>query len=131
MTWRCRWPRRTVCRPYADDGASDGTDRALRLKTRDGEEFPIEAILRSVPWRDGKALMLVVRRSGEDDTPAALHAVGDEQTQPDVSELKARIAEMRTIIDTAPTASCLSPATAPSARSAVRPKRCSASTATR
>ena len=87
--------------PYADDGASDGTDRALRLKTRDGQEFPIEAILRSVPWRDGKALMLVVRRSGDDDTSAALHAVGDEQTQPDIPELKARIAEMRTIIDTA------------------------------
>ncbi|WP_256754307.1 PAS domain S-box protein [Mesorhizobium sp. Mes31] len=87
--------------PYADDGSSDGADRALRLKTRGGEEFPIEAILRSVPWRDGKALMLVVRRSGEDDAPAAPHAVGDEQTQPDVSELKARIAEMRTIIDTA------------------------------
>ncbi|MER9748583.1 PAS domain S-box protein [Mesorhizobium sp. M0140] len=87
--------------PYADDGVSDGTDRALRLKTRDGQEFPIEAILRSVPWRDGKALMLVVRRSGEDDAPASLHVVGDEQTQPDISELKARIAEMRTIIDTA------------------------------
>lgn len=87
--------------PYADDGASDGSDRSLRLKTRDGQEFPIDAILRSVPWRDGKALMLVVRRSGEDDTPAALHAVGEEPTQPDISELKARIAEMRTIIDTA------------------------------
>jgi PAS domain S-box-containing protein len=85
--------------PYADDGASDGADRALRLKTRGGLEFPIEAILRSVPWRDGKALMLVVRRSGEDDAP--VHAIGDEQTQPDISELKARIAEMRTIIDTA------------------------------
>ncbi|PZV35810.1 PAS domain S-box protein [Mesorhizobium kowhaii] len=87
--------------PYADDGTSDGTDRALRLKTRDRQEFPIEAILRSVPWRDGKALMLVVRRSGEDDAPATLHVVGDEQTQPDIPELKARIAEMRTIIDTA------------------------------
>ncbi|WP_202356083.1 PAS domain S-box protein [Mesorhizobium sp. 113-3-3] len=87
--------------PYADDGAADGSDRALRLKTRDGQEFPIDAILRSVPWRDGKALMLVVRRSGEDDAPAALHVVGEEPTQPDISELKARIAEMRTIIDTA------------------------------
>ncbi|QKD05501.1 PAS domain S-box protein [Mesorhizobium loti] len=87
--------------PYADDSASDGSDRALRLKTRDGQEFPIDAILRSVPWRDGKALMLVVRRSGEDDAPVALHAVGEEPTQPDISELKARIAEMRTIIDTA------------------------------
>ncbi|MER9326732.1 PAS domain S-box protein [Mesorhizobium sp. M0488] len=87
--------------PYADDGASDGGDRPLRLKTQGGQEFPIEAILRSVPWRDGKALMLVVRRSGEEDVPAALHAIGEEQTQPDIPELKARIAEMRTIIDTA------------------------------
>ncbi|KRB31163.1 MULTISPECIES: PAS domain S-box protein [Mesorhizobium] len=87
--------------PYGDDGASDGSDRTLRLKTRDGQEFPIDAILRSVPWRDGKALMLVVRRSGEDDAPVALHVVGEEPTQPDISELKARIAEMRTIIDTA------------------------------
>ncbi|WP_214474222.1 PAS domain S-box protein [Mesorhizobium sp. dw_380] len=87
--------------PYADDGASDSSDHALRLKTRDGQEFPIDAILRSVPWRDGKALMLVVRRSGEDEAPAALHVIGEEPTQPDISELKARIAEMRTIIDTA------------------------------
>ncbi|TGU99632.1 PAS domain S-box protein [Mesorhizobium sp. M00.F.Ca.ET.151.01.1.1] len=87
--------------PYADDGAFDGSDRALRLKTRDGQEFPIDAILRSVPWRDGRALMLVVRRSGEDDAPAAAHAIGEGPTQPDISELKARIAEMRTIIDTA------------------------------
>ncbi|MER8435112.1 PAS domain S-box protein [Mesorhizobium sp. M1312] len=85
--------------PY-DDSASDGTDHALRLKTHDGQEFPIEAILRSVPWRGGKALMLVVRRSG-DEAAAILHGAADDQTQPDTSELKARIAEMRTIIDTA------------------------------
>ncbi|OWK21946.1 hypothetical protein AJ88_13295 [Mesorhizobium amorphae CCBAU 01583] len=88
--------------PYSDDGAADESDRALRLKARDGQEFPIDAILRSVPWRGGKALMLVVRRSGEDEAPAAaLHGLSDEPTQPDVSELKSRIAEMRTIIDTA------------------------------
>lgn len=87
--------------PYTDESASDGADRALRLKTRDGQEFPIEAILRSVPWRDGKALMLVVRRTGDDEAPAALHSAPNEQTQPDISELKSRIAEMRTIIDTA------------------------------
>lgn len=86
--------------PY-DDSASDGTDHALRLKTHDGQEFPIEAILRSVPWRGGKALMLVVRRSGDDEAAAILHSTADDQTQPDTSELKARIAEMRTIIDTA------------------------------
>ncbi|TJV03118.1 MAG: hypothetical protein E5Y18_27525, partial [Mesorhizobium sp.] len=77
--------------PY-DGSASDGTDHALRLKTRDGQEFPIEAILRSVPWRGGKALMLVVGRSGDDEAAGA----ADDQTQPDTFELKARIAEMRT-----------------------------------
>ncbi len=84
--------------PYSE--ATDESDHTLRLKTREGQEFPIEAILRSVPWRAGKALMLVVRRTG-DDAPMALHAAAEEQTQPDVSELKSRIAEMRTIIDTA------------------------------
>ncbi len=75
--------------PYADDGAADESDRALRLRARDGQEFPIDAILRSVPWRGGKALMLVVRRSGEDEAPpAVLHGLSDEPTQPDVSELK-------------------------------------------
>jgi PAS domain S-box-containing protein len=85
--------------PY-DDNAPDGTDHALRLKTHDDQEFPIEAILRSVPWRGGKALMLVVRRSGDEAT-AVPQGIADDQTQPDISELKARIAEMRTIIDTA------------------------------
>jgi PAS domain S-box-containing protein len=85
--------------PYSE--AADESDHALRLKTREGQEFPIEAILRSVPWRAGKALMLVVRRTGDDEAPAALHVAAEEPTQPDVSELKSRIAEMRTIIDTA------------------------------
>ena len=90
--------------PYADDRASDGTNRHLRLRTGDGREFPVEANLRSVPWRDGKALMLVLRRAGESDdrSVAAAPAVPASQpAQPDVSELKARVAEMRTIIDTA------------------------------
>lgn len=85
--------------PYSE--AVDESDHALRLKTREGQEFPIEAILRSVPWRAGKALMLVVRRTGEDEAPVAAHVATEEQTQPDVPELKSRIAEMRTIIDTA------------------------------
>ncbi|RVD46793.1 hypothetical protein EN783_36500, partial [Mesorhizobium sp. M2D.F.Ca.ET.140.01.1.1] len=54
---------------YADDGEADESDRSLKLKTRQGQEFPIDALLRSVPWRGGKALMLVVRRSGEDEAP--------------------------------------------------------------
>ncbi|AZO22403.1 PAS domain S-box protein [Mesorhizobium sp. M1E.F.Ca.ET.045.02.1.1] len=88
---------------YANDGEADESDRSLKLTTRQGQEFPIDALLRSVPWRGGKALMLVVRRTGEDESPAtSFSAANDEPSQqPDVSELKSRIAEMRTIIDTA------------------------------
>lgn len=74
-------------------GDEPGSDHDLKLKTRDGEEFPIEAVLRSVPWQDGKALMLVVRRiSADDDVEGAVEQV---------AELEERLAEMRTIIDTA------------------------------
>ncbi|PWK65303.1 PAS domain S-box protein [Aminobacter sp. AP02] len=74
-------------------GDEPGSDHDLRLKTRAGEEFPIEAVLRSVPWQDGKALMLVVRRISADDD------VEDASEQ--IAELEERLAEMRTIIDTA------------------------------
>ncbi|MDX8452421.1 PAS domain S-box protein [Mesorhizobium sp. VK9D] len=87
--------------PYAEDSAADESDRSLKLKTRQGQEFPIDALLRSVPWHGGKALMLVVRRSGEDDAAHFTAANDEPALQPDVPELKSRIAEMRTIIDTA------------------------------
>ena len=93
--------------PYAEDSASDGTERQLRLRTSEGQEFPVEANLRSVPWRDGKALMLVLHRSqGGESRPAAPQVVQPavvvtQPVQPDIAELKARISEMRTIIDTA------------------------------
>ncbi|MBZ9846190.1 PAS domain S-box protein [Mesorhizobium sp. CA5] len=87
--------------PYAEDAATDESDHSLKLKTRQGQEFPIDALLRSVPWRGGKALMLVVRRSGEDDAAHFTAANDEPALQPDVPELKSRIAEMRTIIDTA------------------------------
>ena len=105
--------------PYTQENAPDGNaDRMLRLKTREGHEFPIEAILRSVPWGDGKALVLLVRRTGDAEPQQAPEPVADEQkdsggqttttprepvqpAQPDIADLKARIAEMRTIIDTA------------------------------
>ena len=72
-------------------------DRSLRLKAADGSVFPIEALLRSVPWNGGRALMLVVRRTGdlEEDPHASPFA------QPEIESLRARIAEMRAIIDTA------------------------------
>jgi PAS domain S-box-containing protein len=82
--------------PYG--GEHDEADRSLRLSTRDGAEFPIDALLRSVPWNGGKALMLVVRRAGDDEEPPAdTPPVRSAEEQ----ELRARLAEMRTIIDTA------------------------------
>ncbi|MFC3206193.1 PAS domain S-box protein [Aquamicrobium soli] len=95
--------------PLSQDHAPEnGADRMLRLKTQDGREFPIDALLRSVPWGSGKALVLLVQRSGDEEPEAAAvpapPAAASEPiplAQPDIAELKARIAEMRTIIDTA------------------------------
>jgi PAS domain S-box-containing protein len=90
--------------------------RTISLRTRAGEQFPIEALLRAVPWDGGRALMLIVRRTGDDERPveavaaapprpALVVPVRPEPAQaeaaPDTSDLKARLAEMRTIIDTA------------------------------
>ncbi len=94
--------------PDAERGAGpsgrDEVRHALFLRKNDGSEFPVEAILRSVPWQDGTALLLVLRRTGEDlDRPQAEAPlpVASAATQADIAELKARISEMRTIIDTA------------------------------
>ncbi|MBU2148498.1 MAG: PAS domain S-box protein [Alphaproteobacteria bacterium] len=78
---------------YEDEDAPEKVDRQLRLKTRDGEEIPVEAFLQSVPWNGGKALLLVLSRSKEGGFAAG--------QSPLIAELEARVAEMRTIIDTA------------------------------
>ncbi|MEP9385942.1 PAS domain S-box protein [Mesorhizobium sp. KR9-304] len=78
----------------AEHGPRARTDRQMRLKTRDGAEFPVEAFLQSVPWNGGKALLLVLSRVKEG-------APGSAGQSPLIAELEARVAEMRTIIDTA------------------------------
>lgn len=75
---------------YDGDGEKD--EHQLHLRTRDGDVFPIEALLRSVPWGVGKALMLVVRRIGEDKP---------NEDGPALAKARIRISEMRAIIDTA------------------------------
>lgn len=67
------------------------TRHELRMRNKAGEEFPAEALLRTAPWAGGKALMLVVRQTGE----AVLAGT------PTSEDLRQRLAEMRTIIDTA------------------------------
>ena len=86
--------------PYASDSTADHADHKLRLRKANGEETPVDVVLRSVPWGEGKALMLVLNGSGETGQPITAATLG-EAAQPDTAELKARVAEMRTIIDTA------------------------------
>ncbi|MCX7303000.1 MAG: PAS domain-containing sensor histidine kinase [Hyphomicrobiales bacterium] len=83
--------------PYQDDPGHEAhpkTDRYMRLQTRNGEDVPVEAFLQSVPWNGGKALVLVLSR-------VKAGALSSSGQSPLIAELEARVAEMRTIIDTA------------------------------
>ncbi|MBN9036061.1 MAG: PAS domain S-box protein [Rhizobiales bacterium] len=79
--------------PYASD---DAAQRKLRLRRRDGAEFPVDAFLQSVGWDGGKALLLALRRAEE---PAAVAPAA--APLPEAGDVDARLEELRTIIDTA------------------------------
>lgn len=81
--------------PYKADGIATPSDHHLRLKRQSGEEMPVDALLQSVPWNGGKALMLAVKPLPAQAAPAK--AARDET----VKELEARLEELRTILDTA------------------------------
>ncbi len=83
--------------PYRDEAENERADRKLRLRRGDGLELPVEALLQSVPWNGGKALLLALRKVGRMPVSAATSEVTSEER----TELKSRIAELRTIIDTA------------------------------
>jgi PAS domain S-box-containing protein len=85
--------------PYpAEDDDEPEAGRKLRLRTCEGLEYPVEAFLQSVPWGEGKALLLSLRRSLRQPVsyPAAVVPMVSA-----AAELEARIAEMRAIVDTA------------------------------
>ncbi len=71
--------------PYGDGG-----ERKPMLRTKAGGELPVSAFLQSVAWQGGKALLLSLK---PDETRAAQMEAGAER--------EARLAELRTIIDTA------------------------------
>ena len=82
--------------PY---GPEETAERKLRLRTRDGEEFPVDAFLQSVAWNGGKALLLALKRTeGAEVVPLPQAPAPAAETEAD---LEARLAELRTIIDTA------------------------------
>ncbi|MCO5160362.1 MAG: PAS domain S-box protein [Mesorhizobium sp.] len=81
---------------FADESESPGRDpddHRRRLRTRGGEEFPVDALLQSVPWNGGKALLLALRTSPVATVPPA--------TAEELTELESRVNEMSTILDTA------------------------------
>ncbi|MCT7374015.1 PAS domain S-box protein [Chelativorans salis] len=73
------------------DGAEEAPSRALRLTTAQGTDVPVEAHLQSMPWENGKALMLALRPARE----------GVASRAEDADEVEARLMEMRAIVDTA------------------------------
>ncbi|MDW6025139.1 histidine kinase dimerization/phospho-acceptor domain-containing protein [Mesorhizobium sp. BAC0120] len=83
--------------PAEDDGDEPG--RKLRLRTSQGLEHPVEAFLQSVPWGQGKALLLSLRRSWRQ--PVTYPAMQATAMPDGDADLEARIAEMRAIMDTA------------------------------
>ncbi|MBX3572548.1 MAG: PAS domain S-box protein [Mesorhizobium sp.] len=81
---------------FADESESPGRDpddHRRRLRTRGGEEFPVDALLQSVPWKGGKALLLALKTAPSTAIPAA--------TVEELTELESRVNEMSTILDTA------------------------------
>ena len=85
--------------PYQGEDASSAGGSRMRLLSQDGDEFPVEAHLQSVPWNGGKALLLALRKSALD--PAAAVSDAPRMPGPAIAELQARVDEMRAIIDTA------------------------------
>jgi PAS domain S-box-containing protein len=76
--------------------AGAGHPRALLLRRRDGDIVAIDAHLQSIGWEGGAALLLALRRVTPVDDASA-PAPDPAETQ----ELERRLAELRTIIDTA------------------------------
>ncbi|WP_312796877.1 PAS domain-containing protein, partial [Tianweitania sp.] len=70
-------------------GAADGEDgcRCQVLRTKDGDEIPVQAHLQSVPWGGGKSLMLTLRRAEIVATPAPEEAPAEPERPSNVTHL--------------------------------------------
>ncbi|MBL0935488.1 MAG: PAS domain S-box protein [Rhizobiaceae bacterium] len=77
------------------EDCDDGEDGILSLKRADGAEVPVRAHLHSIPWHGGKALMLTLLPQPQAEPVPAADEFDDGE------ELRARLAEFQTIIDTA------------------------------
>ncbi len=79
------------------EDCDDGEDGILSLKRADGSELPVRAHLHSIPWHGAKALMLTLLPQPQAE-PVQAPAADDLD---DGEELRARLAEFQTIVDTA------------------------------
>jgi PAS domain S-box-containing protein len=76
-----------------DEAERETDDHRRRLRSRNGEEFRVDALLQSVPWNGGKALLLALKPA-----PIVAQPMASEE---ELDELESRVAEMSTILDTA------------------------------
>jgi len=84
--------------------AEDEAGRKLCLRNASGEMAPVEALLQSVPWKGGKALMLALQpspRRPEPEVPGEIRQLPAAQAAPAMADPDARLEELRAIIDTA------------------------------
>jgi PAS domain S-box-containing protein len=113
-----------IAGPYPADDDSPAQRRAVRIVTRSGDEQPVEAHLQTIPWAQGRALLLSLRpapvtvETHEPPAPAlapapiiALHAEREPPVEPTVGTApvdhesdpaaRKRIGELEAILDTA------------------------------
>jgi PAS domain S-box-containing protein len=88
---------------FADLPAEDGTqaERIIAIRDSDGRTIPAQAQLQSVPWQDGKALLIVLRSADQDVESSARVDRAAERAEAALEDMLARVAEMQTIVDTA------------------------------
>lgn len=113
-----------IAGPYPADDNAPAQRRAVRIVTRSGDEQAVEAHLQTIPWAQGRALLLSLRpapvtieaheSSASALAPAPIAALQDEREQPaepaadtapvdhepDLAAQK-RIGELEAILDTA------------------------------
>ncbi|WP_157020305.1 histidine kinase dimerization/phospho-acceptor domain-containing protein [Mesorhizobium xinjiangense] len=85
--------------PYSTEDAPGAPQEGLMLRSRAGAEFPVSAHLQSIPWEDGKALLLALVQ--QDAGPQGEASAPPAAAQPAEETLRAEVEEMRTILDTA------------------------------
>jgi PAS domain S-box-containing protein len=80
----------------------DDTGTGMHLMRADGTDVSVNAHLQSVPWGDGKALMLAVApRGATPEIDLAATQLGQSDTAPEMAAAQQQIEELTAILDTA------------------------------